>query len=97
MPFNTFLLLISTALNVRIVNAMGNTSYSAEYVFGFTSFGLIAIFAFVLLLSFYSVMLGNNLFVVFPGRNENSPSIDDWGYLSLVFFNAMVVGAILWY
>jgi hypothetical protein len=39
-------------------------------------------------------MLGENLFVVFPGRNENSPSIDHGGYLSLVFFKATVVGAI---
>jgi hypothetical protein len=57
---------------------------------------LVTNFAFVSLLSFYSVMLGNNLFVVFSGRNENSPSMDHGRYLSLVFFKATVVGAILW-
>jgi hypothetical protein len=94
MHFNTFLLLVSTALNFCIVNVTGNTSYSAGNVFGFTSFGLVAIFTFVSLLSSCSVMLGENLFVVFPGRNENSPSIDHGRYLSLVFFKATVVGAI---
>lgn len=59
-------------------------------------FGLLAIFAFVSLLSFYSVILGNNLFVVFSGRNENTPSMDHGRCLSLVFFKATVVGTILW-
>jgi hypothetical protein len=95
--FNIFLLLVSIALNVHIVNVTGNASYSAEYVFGFTSFGLVAFLAFVSFLSSCSVVIGKNLLVVFPSTNEKGRSIDHEGFLSLAFFLATILAAILWY
>ncbi len=55
------------------------------------------IFTLVYFLSAWSVRLGKNLLVIFPGGDENSSKLDHGGFLSLLLFLATILGNMLWY
>lgn len=74
-----------------------NFVHSSQYVSGFTSAGYVGIFTLVYCLSSWSVRLGKNLLVIFPGGNESSSNLDHGGFLSLLLFLATILGTILWY
>jgi hypothetical protein len=95
--FNTFLVLVSTAINSDMFNVTSFATYSALYIFGFTSLGFVMSLAVVSFLSSRFIMLGKNLLVVLPSRSETSPKLDYGGFLSLMLFLTTVLGSALWY
>jgi len=74
-----------------------NIYHSSQYIAGFTTAGYVGIFTLVYFLSSWSVRLGKNLLVIFPGGNKNSSKLDHVGFLALLLFLATVLGTILWY